>query len=87
MNLITEVEMTQHFSQNLKLLRNGRTPPISQQQLANRLHVDRGLIAKYESGLLLPSACLAFNIARYFKISMESLLAESIREAKKEGSY
>lgn len=87
MNLITEVEMTQHFSQNLKLLRNGRTPPISQQQLANRLHVDRGLIAKYESGLLLPSACLAFNIARYFKIPMESLLAESISRAKKEASY
>lgn len=87
MNLITETEVTQHFSRNLKLLRNGRTPPLSQQQLANRLHVDRGLIAKYESGLLLPSVCLAINIARYFKIPMESLLAESIRNAQKEGSY
>lgn len=87
MNLITETEMIQLFSRNLKLLRNGRTPPVSQQQLANRLHVDRGLIAKYESGLLLPSACLAFNMAHYFNIPMESLLAENIRKSREEESY
>ena len=40
MNDITEQEMTRYFSNNLRLLRNGRTPPISQQQLANQLHVD-----------------------------------------------
>lgn len=86
MNLITEAEMTQLFSRNLKLLRNGRIPPISQ-QLARRLHVDRGLIAKYESGLLLPSACLAFNMARYFNIPMESLLAKSISTFREEETH
>ena len=30
MNDITEQEMTRYFSNNLRLLRNGRTPPISQ---------------------------------------------------------
>ena len=64
MNDITEQEMTRYFSNNLRLLRNGRTPPISQQQLANQLHVDRGLIAKYECGLLLPPVHLAFLISR-----------------------
>ena len=87
MNLITEAEMTQLFSRNLKLLRNGRIPPISQQQLARRLHVDRGLIAKYESGLLLPSACLAFNMARYFNIPMESLMAKSISTFREEETH
>ena len=29
MNDITEQEMTRYFSNNLRLLRNGRTPPIS----------------------------------------------------------
>lgn len=81
-NYITEPEMKQYFSRNLKKLRNGRTPPISQQQLADRLHVDRGLIAKYESGLMLPSICLAVNIARCFDTTVEHLFT---MEEKKEG--
>ena len=84
MNDITEQEMTRYFSNNLRLLRNGRTSPISQQQLANQLHVDRGLIAKYECGLLLPPVHLAFLISRYFKIPMEALLAKPLRTTRKE---
>ena len=73
MNDITEQEMTRYFSNNLRLLRNGRT-----------LHVDRGLIAKYECGLLLPPVHLAFLISRYFKIPMEALLAKPLRTTRKE---
>lgn len=76
MNYITEKEMINYFSQNLKQLRSRRTPPVTQQQLATRLHVDRGLIAKYESGLLLPSVCLALNLAHYFDTTVESLFTE-----------
>ena len=52
MNDITEQEMTRYFSNNLRLLRNGRTPPISQQQLANQLHVDRRLAFTARSSCL-----------------------------------
>lgn len=74
MNLITEKDLRRGFSRNLKNLRNLSKPPISQQQLANCLHIDRTLIAKYENGSLLPSVCTAVNMARYFKISVEALL-------------
>lgn len=76
MNYVTEKEMTNSFSRNLKQLRNRRTPPMTQQQLAARLHVDRGVIAKYESGLLLPPVCFALNLARYFDTTVECLFTE-----------
>lgn len=87
MNDITETEMTQRFSHNLKQLRYLRTPPVTQQQLANRLHVDRGLIAKYERGMLLPSVCLAFNMARFFDISMEKLLTGTLGMNRRENEF
>lgn len=76
MNYVTEPELTTCFSRNLRQLRNGRTPPVTQQQLAGRLHVNRGLIAKYETGLSLPSICLALNLARYFNTTVERLFTE-----------
>lgn len=81
MNYVTEAEMTNSFSRNLKQLRSRRTPPLTQQQLALRLHVGRGLIAKYECGLLLPSVCFALNLARYFGTTVERLFTEE-REVK-----
>lgn len=73
---VTESELIENFSQNLSLLRHKRIPPVTQQQLALRLHVGRGLIAKYEGGILLPPVCLAFNMARYFNVTMEDLFAD-----------
>ena len=86
MKFITEQELTHHFSRNLKRLRRLQAPPVSQRHLAGRLHVDRATIANYESGRLLPSLCLACNIARYFDISLETLLSDNVSCTRKEES-
>jgi putative transcriptional regulator len=64
------------FSENLKNLRkqNG----LSQEELAERLHVVRQTVSKWEKGLSVPDADLLIRIAEIFETSVSTLLGSTI---------
>ena len=63
------------FSETLKSLRQQHG--LSQQQLANKLFVDRSSIAHWESGRRIPDAVIISRLARYFGVDSSTLLAEA----------
>ena len=60
------------FKDRIKLLRTEKN--ISQQQLADALLISRSMIAKYETGLALPTLETIERIASYFNVEISSLL-------------
>ena len=64
------------LAKNLKLLRAEQG--ISQQVLADKLHISRASLAKYESLVNEPSLDLLIRISRYFRISIDMLLTIDI---------
>ena len=54
--------MTTPFGETLRRLRGEKG--LSQQQLADRLHVERSSVANWESGRRVPNATLLFQIAK-----------------------
>ncbi len=60
------------LSQNLRGLRKNQN--LSQQALANKLHISRASLAKYEGGINEPSLELTLRISRYFNISIDVFL-------------
>lgn len=60
------------FGQILKLLRekNGLT----QQNLADILHIDRSSIGKYESGNTIPSVDILTKLSSHFDVSLDYLI-------------
>lgn len=68
------------FSKNLKILR--RQKGLSQEELAERLHVVRQTISKWEKGLSVPDADLLIRIADIFETSVSALLGETIEASE-----
>ena len=62
------------FHEKLKQLRKERD--FTQEELAERLHVSRSAVAKWENGLGLPSDDSLKDIAEYFNVTREELLAD-----------
>ena len=62
------------FHERLKQLRKERG--FTQEELAERLHVSRSAVAKWENGLGLPSDDSLKDIAEYFNVTREELLAD-----------
>lgn len=60
------------FKVKLKELRENKN--ISQYQLAERIHVSRGSISKWERGIGIPSKCNLETLCDYFEVSEEYLL-------------
>lgn len=60
------------FKDRLKNLRSKKN--ISQQQLADELHISRSVIAKWETGIALPSDEYLDELAKYFEIKKEELI-------------
>ena len=60
------------FAEELKKLRLERG--LSQQQLANKLFVDRSSVAHWESGRRVPDAVIISRLARYFGVDVSFLL-------------
>ena len=60
------------FKDRLKSLRNKKN--ISQQQLADELHISRSVIAKWETGIALPNDEYLCELAKYFDIKKEELI-------------
>lgn len=64
------------FSENLKTLRKQKG--MSQETLAQQLHVVRQTISKWEKGLSVPDADMLIRIAELFEVSVSDLLGEQI---------
>ena len=65
------------LSDNMRYLRAQRK--LSQQRVADDLIITRGRYAKYEDGVSEPPLSLLQNIARYFQVSIDLLLAVDLR--------
>ncbi len=63
------------FSENLKNLRKQKG--LSQEELAERLHVVRQTVSKWEKGLSVPDANLLIRIAEIFETSVSTLLGDT----------
>lgn len=55
---------------------------LTQEQLADKLHVSRQTVIAIESNKYLPSLSLAFRIAALFEVKIEDLFVE---DSQKEG--
>ncbi len=64
------------FSENLKALRKQKG--MSQETLAQQLHVVRQTISKWEKNLSVPDADMLIRIAELFEVSVSDLLGEQI---------
>ena len=60
------------LSENIKTLRKARG--LSQQELAERLHVVRQTVSKWEQGLSVPDAAMLVQLAECLEVSVEELL-------------
>lgn len=60
------------FAENLKNAR--KTSGMTQEQLAEKLHIDRSSVAKYESGTSLPSIKSLPEICEILNITVQELL-------------
>ncbi|MCD8365713.1 MAG: helix-turn-helix domain-containing protein [Clostridiales bacterium] len=67
------------FSENLKTLRKQKG--MSQETLAQQLHVVRQTVSKWEKGLSVPDAEMLVRIAEFFEVSVSDLLGEKMDEA------
>jgi phage repressor protein C with HTH and peptisase S24 domain len=70
-----------HLSTNLKHLRAGMK--LSQQELADLLHVGRTAVANYESGIANPGHKTLLELVKIFDVSLDELLYSDL---KKQGS-
>lgn len=69
------------FSENLKSYRKQKG--LSQEELAERLHVVRQTVSKWERGLSIPDADLLIRVAEIFDTSVSTLLGETVEELEK----
>lgn len=70
------------FQENLKTLRRQRS--LSQQALADRLHVVRQTISKWERGTSVPDAELLIRLAEELDTTVADLLGETISQPSDE---
>lgn len=66
------------FQDKLKQLRKEKN--VSQYDLANDLHISRSVVAKWETGLTLPSEESILLLMNYFNVSREELLSDKETE-------
>lgn len=67
------------FSENLKNLRKEKG--LSQEELAERLHIVRQTVSKWEKGLSVPDADLLIRIAEIFETSVSTLLGDTVESS------
>ena len=60
-------------------IRNSRKQKgLSQEELANRIHVVRQTVSKWESGLSVPDSSMLINLANELDVTVSDLLGETI---------
>ncbi len=62
------------FAHNLKLLR--KSAKLSQQELAKEINVPQTTISDLENGKYDPSLPIAYKVASYFRVSIDSLVID-----------
>lgn len=67
------------FSENLKNLRKEKG--LTQEELAERLHIVRQTVSKWEKGLSVPDADLLIRIAEIFEASVSTLLGDTVESS------
>ncbi|MFG6320194.1 MAG: helix-turn-helix domain-containing protein [Lachnospiraceae bacterium] len=85
---VREDQLKQNFARNLRYLREGRKPYLSQQMLAKKLEVTQKSISRYENGISLPPAHVLVAIAELFGLTTDALFMAELPENmdKKEGN-
>lgn len=68
------------FNENLRNLRKQKG--LSQEELAERLHVVRQTISKWEKGLSVPDADLLIRIAEIFETTVSTLLGDTVEPSE-----
>ena len=87
MTPIREDQLKQNLARNLRYLREGRKPYLSQQMLAKKLEVTQKSISRYENGISLPPAHVLVAIAELFGLTTDALfMAELPENNQKEGN-
>ena len=64
------------LNENIRNLRKQKG--LSQEELANRIHVVRQTISKWESGLSVPDSSMLINLANELDVTVSDLLGETI---------
>lgn len=84
---VNEEQLKQTLARNLRYLREGRKPYLSQQMLARKLEVTQKSISRYENGISLPPAHVLVALADLFGLTTDALFMEDLPEnlMKKEG--
>ena len=67
------------LSKNIRNLRKQKG--FNQEELANRIHVVRQTISKWESGLSVPDFYMLINLASELGVSVSDLLGETIENS------
>lgn len=85
---IKEDQLKENLARNLRYLREGRKPYLSQQMLAKKLEVTQKSISRYENGISLPPAHVLVAMADLFGLTTDALFMEGFPEniKKKEGN-
>ena len=69
------------FNESLRKLRTEQG--LSQQQLADKMYVDRSTIVKWESGSRLPDAAMISRLSAFFAVDVSTLLSDTGKTRKK----
>lgn len=64
-----------YISENLFNLRNSIN--LSQSYVSNVVHIDRTILSKYESGILVPSLAILFKLANFYNVDIDYLLSKN----------
>lgn len=84
---VKEDQLKQNLARNLRHLREGRKPYLSQQMLAKKLEVTQKSISRYENGISLPPAHVLVAMADLFGLTTDALfMAELPNKNQKEGN-
>ena len=84
---IKEEQLKENLARNLRYLREGRKPYLSQQMLAKKLDVTQKSISRYENGISLPPAHVLVAMADLFGLTTDALfMAELPNNNQKEGN-
>ena len=74
--------MAKYFNNNLKHIRNILN--ISQQEIAEKIKVDRSSISRWEKGEIDTPLEAALNIADFFKVKYEFFFGQDLTKITKE---
>lgn len=72
--------MKESFADKLRQLRAARG--LSQQQLANRMYVDRSSIARWESGARMPDIVILTRLAKCLDVEVADLISDGTQSAQ-----